>query len=130
MWPRGQISPSETRESGLPAILTALPFTTLTLVAQRVEQLRQEVVIHSSVITPSALSSEGVAGLISGYLIIRLATSAAPVRADTLRKVLLSRLKRSSFSLFGPPVWFLFTGDLPFRQLKAMKNSQITKIIL
>jgi hypothetical protein len=68
-------------------------------VAHRVEQLRQEVGIHSSVITPS-LFSRGEAEATSGYFMIRLAISTAPVAAEALRKALLVIPRFLPFSLF------------------------------
>src|SRR4030042_5522981 len=48
---RGQVFPSEYGELELPKILTALPLTPLTLMAQRVAQFRQDVAMSSSVST-------------------------------------------------------------------------------
>ena len=65
MCERGQVLPSEYVDLVLPTILTALLLTTLTLVAQRVGQLRQEVATHFCVRTPSVLSCGSSRRLIS-----------------------------------------------------------------
>src|SRR5512147_730430 len=127
MWPRGQISPSETLDWGFPVILTALPLTTLTRIAQRAWQFKQEVTIHFSSRTPGFF--EGRAEWASHGPRILPAPTAAPPRADTFRKVLLSIVNflGANFfcSLFPDPISpIFFIASSPKSQIHLALHSK------
>jgi hypothetical protein len=103
MCARGQIFPSETRESGFPVILTAFPFSFLTRMAQRAGQFRQEVAIHFSSGGPGVFRWRGMAECPSDFPKRWLAPMAAPVTTESLRNFL-----RFTFKLFCP---FLIEND-------------------
>jgi hypothetical protein len=104
-------------------ILTALPLTTLTRMAQRAWQFKQEVTIHFSSGTPGFFLPRGWAEWLSNGPSILPAPTAAPLRADTFRNVLLSIVNffgvNFSCSLFPDPnLPLFFIASTP----KTLKN--------
>jgi hypothetical protein len=90
---------------------TALPLTTLTFVAQRVGQFKQEVTIQSSV-SGSYIFSEGAMNLTPGRFNAYPAATTAVVAADTPRKVRLLISKRPDFPSLNFLIRLLFFDPL------------------